>query len=51
MHIENIELENNFIGYIYLYSEKEINENTINISKLLAYALSKGESLLWTKCI
>lgn len=47
MHIENIELEN----YIYLYSEKEINENTINISKLLAYALSKGESLLWTKCI
>lgn len=40
MHIENIELENNFIGHIYLYSEKGINENNINISKLLAYALS-----------
>lgn len=40
MHIENIGLENNFIGHIYLYSEKEIDENTTNISKLLAYALS-----------
>lgn len=40
MHIENIELENNFIGHIYLYSEQGINENIIKLSKLLAYALA-----------
>ena len=40
MHIENIELENNFIGHIHLYSEEGINENIIKLSKLLAYALA-----------
>ena len=40
MHIENIELENNFIGHIHLYSEQGINENIIKLSKLLAYALA-----------
>ena len=40
MHIENIELENNFIGHVHLYSEQGINENIIKLSKLLAYALA-----------
>ncbi len=40
MHIENIELENNFIGHIHLYSEQGINENIIKLSKLLAYDLA-----------